>query len=112
MKFIFYFHINQLIDFNEQIDINMNKNSKSQSNDEIFGEITIISGSLIPPEPEGKCDATVEAKVRKDISDYENYPITFTENMRRKKQFANPYILEQIIGHYNIDQYGSNFSTV
>lgn len=94
------------------MSINNNTNSKSQSNDENFEEITVISGCLIPPEPEGKCDESLQAKIKKDINDYENYPITFTENMRRKKQFANPYILEQIIGHYNIDQYGSNFSTV
>lgn len=91
---------------------NTKNGSTSKSDSRSSDEIIMINGPLIPPEPEGICDPAIEEKIKKDIAEYENYPITFTENFKRKKQFKNPNLLEQIINYYNINEYGSNFSTV
>ena len=39
-----------------------------------------------------------------------NYNIN--EDIQTKKHFKNPSIYEKLIGHYDLDEYGSNFSNV
>lgn len=38
--------------------------------------------------------------------------MSFTENIVNKKEFGNPKLLEQVIEHFNINQYSSNFEKV
>ncbi len=63
----------------------------------------------LPPEVEEECDPSVLAR-------FENYwRITqsgmgrFTDALRGKKEFGNPYILEGVIAEFGLDQYATNY---
>eukprot|EP01080_Neovahlkampfia_damariscottae_P003497 gene3497-6145_t len=54
-----------------------------------------------------------EDEVQQKIKQYlekKKTGLNFNENLKKQKEFSNPKILENIIQHFEIEQYGSNYS--
>lgn len=71
----------------------------------------------LPPEPEGECPPELQQRVIDFLSAYaeagtggNNGGRTgFTENLKQKKDFGNPELLQRVIEVFGIDQHSSNY---
>ncbi|CAM0134922.1 unnamed protein product [Umbelopsis sp. WA50703] len=62
----------------------------------------------IPPEPQGECDADVEARIAHFLSLRES-GTRFNEHLQHSKAFRNPHIYEKLVEFVELDEYSSNF---
>ena len=70
----------------------------------------LASGALgfdrrIAPRGVGGCSAETIARVAA-LRDRDS---NFTESLRRNKKFGNPYLLSQVVAHFEIDETGTKF---
>jgi hypothetical protein len=70
----------------------------------------------LPPEPEGECPPELQQRVIDFLSAYAEAGTGgiggrtgFTENLKQKKDFGNPELLQRVIEVFGIDQHSSNY---
>jgi len=64
---------------------------------------------LLPPEPEGEVDPSIQAKLQEAYKKKAAVGYSFNESLLRQKEFHNPYILTKLADYHNIDSNGSNY---
>lgn len=69
----------------------------------------------LPPEPEEECPPELQQRVIDFLSAYAEAGsgsggrTGFTENLKQKKDFGNPELLQRVIEVFGIDQHSSNY---
>jgi len=64
---------------------------------------------LLPPEPEGEVDPSLQAKIQEAYKKKAAVGYSFNESLFRQKEFHNPDILTKLADYHNIDPIGSNY---
>lgn len=64
--------------------------------------------ALIPPSPPGEPDADLLERVRA-LHEMRCKGKNVREHIRGSRDWSNPYILERVIKHFDLEEYGSNF---
>lgn len=61
--------------------------------------------------PPQQCNETVRTRVSSYLQQSQQDHLNFTSNLKSKKQFGNPELMQSVVEHMNVFQYGSNFPT-
>lgn len=69
-----------------------------------------LEGSLIPPEPSGRCSKALQDKIAQQYERYLREGVDYNKYIQRKKDFKNPSIYEKLIQLTGIYEFGTNYA--
>ena len=87
--------------------------STTANNDNKPGKLlqpTAIKG--IPDAPDISPNAETKKKISMHLQAKHLHGTSLSDNIRQHKSFGNPSMLQKIVDHFNIDQYGSNIENM
>ena len=67
-----------------------------------------LSGVRLPPEPQGRCSNTLQAKIV-SLLQKKAVGVDLGESIQNRKDFRNPSIYEKLVSFCNLDEFGSNY---
>jgi len=86
--------------------------NKTQKNTKVVIEPTPSLHDILqklPEEPEGEIDAELQAKIKREIERKNESGVAFTDRLKKRKDFENPYYLSLIVELKSIYEWGSNY---